>query len=249
MKKNTQPQADVWSAADPTTESESAQTKSTQSTQSAALAFDLEGLMTDFPTARELEKFVYDQTGYALNLKGRSNRFKYQVALDTLNGIQPAEEVLTDENPYVDKNDLVPMEDLKVMPARDNSLPPESTLQNYFHSRFVPHPDPEYRANDRKCDVLFRKYDNGVITYEIQGPLEPKPIGEKIDKYGRTRPEIIRWVDPRTPETMIVRSDKSITPSGQRLRALMLSQKVWNRWIDREFISVDQSAIDNPWSE
>ena len=25
--------------------------------------FDLEGLMTDFPTARELEKFVYDRTG------------------------------------------------------------------------------------------------------------------------------------------------------------------------------------------
>ena len=42
--------------------------------------YDLEGLMTDFPTARELEKFVFDQTGHVLNLKGRSNKFKYQTA-------------------------------------------------------------------------------------------------------------------------------------------------------------------------
>ena len=35
--------------------------------------YDLEGLMTDFPTAKELEKFVFDQTGIVLNIKGRSN--------------------------------------------------------------------------------------------------------------------------------------------------------------------------------
>ena len=48
--------------------------------------FDLEGLKTDFPTATELEKFVYDQTDVILNLKGRSNEMKYKVALAVLNG-------------------------------------------------------------------------------------------------------------------------------------------------------------------
>ena len=42
--------------------------------------YDFEGLMTDFPTAKDLEKFVFDQTGIVLNLKGRSNKFKYQKA-------------------------------------------------------------------------------------------------------------------------------------------------------------------------
>ena len=37
------------------------------------LQFDIEGLMTDFPTAKDLERFVYEQTGYILNLKGRAN--------------------------------------------------------------------------------------------------------------------------------------------------------------------------------
>jgi hypothetical protein len=47
----------------------------------------MEGLMTDFPTAKELERFVYDQTGRVLNLKGRANKLKYQVAMDVLNGL------------------------------------------------------------------------------------------------------------------------------------------------------------------
>ena len=50
--------------------------------------FDIDGLMTDFPTATELERFVYDQTGIVLNLKGRANKLKYQVAMDVLNGVE-----------------------------------------------------------------------------------------------------------------------------------------------------------------
>jgi hypothetical protein len=30
--------------------------------------YDLEGLMTDFPTAKDLERFVFDETGIVLNL-------------------------------------------------------------------------------------------------------------------------------------------------------------------------------------
>ena len=69
--------------------------------------YDLEGLMTDFPTARELEQFVFDQTGHVLNLKGRSNKFKYQTAMDVLNGQTPEQYLIGGENPYLDKNDLI----------------------------------------------------------------------------------------------------------------------------------------------
>ena len=214
--------------------------------------YDMEGLMTDFPTATELAKFVFDETGIALNLKGRANKLKYQVALETLNGHTPAAEFVSKENPYVDKNDMVPMEDVKILPERDRNLPPLDSIQNYFHTAGVPHTDPERRAAGAKISVCFRKYMNGTITYEIEGPLEQKPYGEKIDKFGRQRPEIIKWIDPRTPETLIVRPDGSTTPTGQRLRALLKSMpvnksSVWDTWVDREFVTVNQSAIDNPW--
>ena len=126
--------------------------------KSVAVEFDLEGLMTDFPTAKELERFVYDQTGMVLNLKGRANKLKYQVAMDCLNGetVDPA--FIGGDNPYIEKTDLVPVEDMKAVPARDPGLPayPEQ-LQNEFVSRFCPHPDPDFRALDRKVDVVFRK--------------------------------------------------------------------------------------------
>jgi hypothetical protein len=211
------------------------------------LEFDLEGLMTDFPTAKELEKFVYDQTGIALNLKGRANKLKYQVAMDVLNGISPGEEFTTKENPYLDKNELIPEEPLPPVPARDAALPPPGEMQNLFHSKFVPHPDPEMRAIDAKVTVCFRKYKNGMISYEIEGPLEKRNWGEKVDKFGRSRPEIVKWLDPRSGEQLMRRQDGSMTYMGQRLKALMQKHRVWDRWIDREFVGLAQDIIDNPW--
>jgi len=122
-----------------------------------------------------------------------------------------------------------------------------------FHSMFVPHPDPNQRSQDKKVTVAFRKYKNGAISYQIEGPMTQTPIGEKIDKYGKNRPEIIAWVDPRTEERMIVRPDGSVTPQGQKLRAMMKSHRVndsniWDTWIDREFVSLDSSSIENPWA-
>ena len=159
------------------------------------LQYDLEGLMTDFPTAKELERFVFDETGLVLNLKGRANKLKYQVAMDVLNGEEVDAKFLGSENPYVDKTDMVPVEDLAEPPPRDASLPGRNHVQNTFHSRQIPHPDADYRAQGRWCDVTLRKYDNGVITYEILGPIDQRPHGEKLDKFGRIRPEIIKWVD------------------------------------------------------
>ena len=219
-----------------------------------SLQYDMDGLMTDFPTARELERFVFDETGVVLNLKGRANRLKYQVAMDVLNGVAVDPVFLGNENPYVDKADMVPVEDIKDAPANDPSIPARERMQNSFHTRQVPHPDADFRAQGRRCDITFRKYDNGMITYEILGPIDQRPFGEKMDKFGRIRPEIIKWVDPRSGEQIVQRPDGSLTPMGRRLRALMMMKKVnktnfWEVWIDREFVSVDNSVLANPWAE
>ena len=220
----------------------------------AALAgeYELEGLMTDFPTAKELERFVYDETGVILNLKGRSNAIKYQVAMDVLNGKDVDPKFIGDNNPYIEKAEMVPQEELKPIPARDKDLPPANQLQNSFVTFTAPHPDPEQRAMDKKVHIQFRKYKTGEISYEVLGPLETYPYGEKIDKYGRSRPEIIKWINPRTGEQMLQRADGTLTPQGKRLRAMMQTYKVnksnqWDVWVDREFISLNDSVANNPW--
>ena len=96
--------------------------------------YDIEGLMTDFPTANLLERFVYDETGVVLNLKGRANQLKYKVALDVLNGKDIDSKFIGNENPYIDKNDLVPVEEPKPVPARDSDLPNRSEIQILIHS-------------------------------------------------------------------------------------------------------------------
>jgi len=101
--------------------------------------YDLEGLMTDFPTAKELERFVFDETGIVLNLKGRANKLKYQVAMDVLNGVEVDAKFIGDDNPYVEKSEMVPEEPLRPKPARDKTLPPASQLQNTFYTPMVPH--------------------------------------------------------------------------------------------------------------
>jgi len=214
--------------------------------------FDLEGLMTDFPTAKDLERFVFDETGVVLNLKGRANKLKYQVAMDTLNGEPIDPKFVGSDNPYLEKTDMVPEEPMKTLPPREASMPPLSDVQNEFYTAFVPHSDPEYHAQGRKMHCMFRKYNTGMITYEVLGPIEPRPVGEKIDKWGKVRPEIIKWVDPRTGEQVVQRADGSFTPIGRRLRAMMQTMKYndsnqWVRYIDRDFISLDAAAAINPW--
>ena len=214
--------------------------------------FDLEGLMTDFPTAKELERFVFDETGVVLNLKGRANKLKYQVAMDVLNGQDIDPKFLGGDNPYIDKTELVPVEDLKDPPPRDKTLPDRSQMQNIFVSNAIPHTDFEARMQDKKVSVYFRKYKTGEISYEIVGPVDQRPYGVKLDKYGRERPEVIKWVDPRSGEQVIVRSDGTLTPQGRKLRALMQSFKVngsnqWEVWVDREFISIGDNVVSNVW--
>ena len=216
------------------------------------LGYDLEGLKTDFPTATELTKFVFDETGFSLNLKGRSNDVKYQVALDVLNGKTPPAAFLIKDNPYLDKADLIPEEPLKPVPERDPRIALAGKLQNAFYSGYVPHPDATMRAMNRKVDVVFRKYVDGTITYEVLGPLLQMPEGNKIDRFGRRRPEILRWVDPRTGEQIAQLPDGTQTARGRKIRAVMRTLPFnktnhWDKWIDRDFVITNQSAIANPW--
>ena len=214
--------------------------------------YDIDGLMNDFPTATELERFVYDQTGVVLNLKGRANRLKYEIGLAALNGGELDPKYLGRENPYVDKAEMIPVEDLKDPPARDATLPPESELQNQFYSPFIPHPDPDYRARSKKVHTVFKKYKNGMISYEVLGPIEPRAVGERMDKFGKMRPELMTWVDPRTGEQLVVRKDGTLTPQGRNLRALMQKLRVnntnhWEMWVNRDFVDIEGGELNNPW--
>jgi hypothetical protein len=214
--------------------------------------YDMEGLMTDFPTAKELERFVFDETGIVLNLKGRANKLKYQVAMDALNGIEIDIKFIGGDNPYIDRADMVPVEPMPPIPARDQDLPPIEEVQNYFFSPFVPHPDPDFRAVGKKCHCTFRKYNNGAISYEINGPWEQRETGTKIDKYGRERPEIIKWIGAATGEQMVQREDGTLTPTGRRLRTMMQSMRInagniWDTFVDRDFGQFNQEAIVDPW--
>jgi hypothetical protein len=258
MKKNTPTATDPWDTApvDPVTQAQDSPTQTKQQIiAKAAIStadFDLDGLMTDFPTAKELERFVYDQTGLVLNLKGRANKLKYQVAMDALNGAEIDPSFVGGDNPYIERADMVPVEDLKPAPPRDTTLPDHAHIQNQFVSRLVPHPNPDFRANDRKVDCVFRKYRNGMISYEVLGPIDQRAEGEKMDKFGRMRPEIIRWIDPRTGEQVMVRQDGTLSPMGRNLRAMMQRQKYnnsnfWEVFVDREFADMVGGELNNPW--
>jgi hypothetical protein len=255
-KPKTTPAENIWddtaAPVEPTADTATARPKKPAKPAAVEREFDTEGLMTDFPTAKDLERFVYDETGIVLNLKGRANKLKYQIAMDTLNGVSVEQRYIGRDNPYLDKTDMVPEEPMKELPPRDPAIPSRADLQNEFFTAFVPHSDQEYHAQGRKMHCTFKKYKNGMITYEVIGPIEPRPFGEKIDKWGKVRPEIIRWVDPRTGEQIVQRSDGSFTPIGRRLKAMMQTMRYndsnqWVRYIDRDFISLDQKAAINPW--
>ena len=214
--------------------------------------FDLDGLMTDFPNATELQKFVYDQTGLVLNLKGRANKLKYQVAMDCLNGLTPPVEFIGSENPYVDRNELVPHDSAKILPSRDPSILAAGPEINVFDTNLFPHPDPELKAQGMNCQVRFCKYASGMITYEILGPVFQKAVGEKINKYGKMIPERYAYVDPRSGEQVIVRNDGSLTPLGTKIRGFMRKQRMnksnmWEVWVDRDIVVRDEFVSDNPW--
>ena len=264
MKKDTTPSTwDIPTAAlaEPVarTQSPELESKSKSKSEPSVTAaveeplYDLDGLMTDFPTARELEKFVFDQTGIVLNLKGRSNKFKYQTAMDVLNGATPEQYMIGKENPYLDKNDIIPVDTLKEYfePCREVQGVPMVAM---FQSKQFPHPDPEWKASGQKCDTVFKKYANNVITYEIIGPVAARAVGVRINKFGKEVPEKYTWIDPRNGEQVLRDEAGRLTPIGTRLKAALQRAKVnksdfWTAWVDREFVFTGDglSKNDSPW--
>ena len=265
MKKTTTPAASLaevndWDipevAAKPKTKTTTPASTSTtaQAEQDKEPLYDLDGLMTDFPTAKELEKFVYDQTGFVLNLKGRSNKFKYQTAMDVLNGSTPDDYMLGTENPYLDKNELVPVDELKKLPPRPVEVRDVQPVATFITKQFD-HPDADWKSQGQKCEVIFRKYVNNCITYEILGPIAPRAVGLRVNKFGKEVPEKYTWVDPRTGEQLIRKENGAYTPIGTRLRSAMQKRKInksdyWSVWIDREFVLGDDAVnnTNDPWA-
>jgi hypothetical protein len=271
MKKPTGKAADVWNDEVPTEETTTnteqpiapeelfdapEEVTSVFDLKPAPIEYSLEGLKADFPTATELEKFVFDETRVALKLKGIAPEKKYEIALAVLNNKDIDPRYLTGSNPYVDNNDLIPEDPIKPIPKRDPRLPKDSEVMSVFHDFAVPHPDSNMRALDGKVVCQFKTYADGSISYEIMGPLEKQSFGEKVDKYGRPRPEKYVWIDPRTGEQAVRYADGTYTKMGQRLRTLMenhpqrrvnRTQSFWSVWIDRSFTQFNQGAIDNPW--
>lgn len=210
--------------------------------------YDIEALKADLPNAKDLAQFVYDKTGISLDLIGKPKEDQYMVAKNALEGKKIPQDYVTDDNPYVEKKDLVPEDPLPPPPGRDKDLPDEDSRVHFFGAKNMPHPfDPQ---SDRKVHINFRKYDNGIITYQIMGPIEKVAVGERINKYGQKVPEKFTWIDPRTPEQVMRRADGTYTERGRGLYTYCVGEKGGGIWsmIDREQVSISAKNIANPWA-
>ena len=212
--------------------------------------YDIEALKADLPTAKELAQFVFDKTNGAISLDliGKPKDEQYQVAKNALEGKKVPSDFLTGENPYMDKKDEIPEDPLRVMPSRDPNLPSEDAQVHFFGATNMPHPlDPQ---SDKKVYIEFRKYENGLITYTITGPIEQVAVGEKKNRYGQTVPEKYTWIDPRTPELVMRNADGTFTKEGRGLHTYCVGEKGSGIWsmIDRDMVTVTAKNIANPWA-
>jgi len=210
--------------------------------------YDIDSLKADLPTAKELAQFVYDKVNVSLDLVGKNKEEQYIVAKNALEGKKIPSEYLTEENPYVDKKDQIPSDPVRKLPKRDIDLPDEDSLVHFFGATNMPHPlDPQ---SDKKVHINFKKYNNGVLTYQIMGPLEQIPFGTKVNKYGQTTPEKYTWLDPRTPELVMRRADGTLTEKGRGLYTFLVGEKGGGVWslIDRDIVSISAKNIADPWA-
>lgn len=210
--------------------------------------YDIEALKSDLPNARDLAQFVYDKTGISLDLIGKPKDEQYLVARNALEGKKLPDGYITDSNPYLDKKELIPVDEMKIIPKRSDDLPEEGSERHVFVATNMPHPlDPQ---SDRKVQVRFRKYDNGVITYQVSGPVEQVAIGERVNKFGQKVPERYSWIDPRTEELLMRRADGTFTERGRSMFAFCSGEKGGGIWalIDRELITSTSRNITDPWA-
>ena len=210
--------------------------------------YDIESMKADLPTAKDLSQFVYDKTGISLDLIGKAKEDQYLVAKNALEGKKVPAEFVTEDNPYVDKKELIPVDEVRKLPERSKDLPPEETQVHFFGATNMPHPlDPQ---SDKKVGINFKKYENGLITYQVMGPLEQIAVGTRINKYGQATPEKYSWIDPRTEELVMKRPDGTFSEKGRGLYTYLIGEKgggVWNL-IDRDIVSISQKNISDPWA-
>jgi hypothetical protein len=209
--------------------------------------YDIEALKADLPTAKDLAQFVYDKTGISLDLVGKPKEEQYLVARNALEGKKIPSDFQTDINPYIDRKELIPVDEMKKIPPRPADLPDLASQVHFFGATNMPHPmDPQ---SDRKVKINFRKYDNGVITYQVTGPIEQIAVGERINKYGQKQPEKFSWIDPRTEELVLRRADGTYTEKGRGLYAYCVGEKGGGIWslVDRDILNIVQKNVTNPW--
>ena len=210
--------------------------------------YDIDALKSDLPTAKELAQFVYDRTQIALDLVGKPKEDQYVVAKNALEGKKIPTDFITTDNPYVDKRELIPVDEIKRLPPRSEDLPPIDSRVNFFGATNMPHPfDPQ---SDKKVQINFWKYDNGLITFQIMGPLEQMAVGERINKFGQTVPEKYTYIDPRTEESVLRRPDGTFTEKGRGLYAYCSGEKGAGIWsmIDKSTMAIAAKNITNPWA-
>lgn len=210
--------------------------------------YDIDALKSDLPTAKELAQFVYDRTQVALDLVGKPKEDQYQVAKNALEGKKIPTDYITSDNPYVDKRELIPVDEIKKLPPRSEDLPPIESRVNFFGATNMPHPfDPQ---SDKKVQINFWKYDNGLITFQIMGPLEQVAVGERINKFGQNVPERYSYIDPRTEESVLRRTDGTFTEKGRGLYAFCSGEKGAGIWsmIDKSTMAIAAKNITNPWA-
>ena len=210
--------------------------------------YDIEALKADLPTAKDLAQFVYDKTGISLDLVGKPKEDQYMVARNALEGKKVPADFQTELNPYIDRKELIPVDEMKKIPPRPADLPDEGSRVHFFGATNMPHPtDPQ---SDRKVHISFRKYDNGAVTYQVTGPVEQIAVGERINKFGQKQPEKFAWLDPRTEEIMLRRADGTFTEKGRGLYAFCVGEKGGGIWtlIDRNVLNIAEKNVTNPWA-
>lgn len=210
--------------------------------------YDIDALKTDLPTAKELAQFIYDKVGLSLDFVGKPKEDQYLVAKNALEGKKVPSEYITELNPYIDRKETIPMDELKPLPPRPKDLPDPDSQVHFFGATNMPHPeDPQ---SDRKVQINFRKYENGIITFQIMGPVEQQAVGERLNKFGQRVPEKYTWLDPRTEEIVMRRPDGTYTEKGRGLFQYCSGEKGGGIWglIDRDLVSISQKNVVNPWA-
>jgi hypothetical protein len=211
-------------------------------------SYDIEALKADLPTAKDLAQFVYDKTGISLDLVGKPKEDQYMVARNALEGKKVPTDFQTDLNPYIDRKELIPVDEQKKLPPRSTDLPDIHSRVHFFGATNMPHPtDPQ---SDRKVQINFHKYDNGSITFQVMGPIEQIAVGERVNKFGQKQPEKYSWLDPRTEEVLLRRADGTFTEKGRGLYAFCIGEKGGGIWtlIDRNLMNIAEKNVTNPWA-